>query len=323
MVASIRPSETPEGKLWLENFGARSLHAPLLLLDSLRIVSDATIRASLISLVTRLVEESEPPIALLPIREVHDRRPYYEPGEAESLPEYFRASALPGSEALVANAIRDIVNNRGLRNRLIGEPTLGALRRERCRTLLLVDDYAGSGNRATKFATALLRTPSIRSWRSYGLIRLQVALFAASPLAMQTITSSKRVDELSVITHGGDFRSARWSDDELREVRELCYSFARNKEWALGYSGSEGLLVMQHTVPNNLPAILWQSKGPGRRKWKPFFAGRTMTPRQQLVLGDYSPSYTASQIAEGFRQFRLARRLSADSDQTVQTLLLI
>ena len=320
--ARVRPSETPEARLWLENFGAGSLTAPLLLLDSLRVVSATTMRASLVSLVTKLVEQSEPPIAVLPVRAVDDQRPYFARGE-ESLPEYFRRSALPGSEAVVANAIRDLKGNRELMNRVIWRPTLGALRGARCRTLLLVDDYAGSGGRVTKFATALLRTPSIRSWRSYGLIRLHVASFAASSLAKRTIEHSKHVDGLTAVEYGVDFDSTRWTDEELQEVRALCRSSAFNEEWALGYDDSEGLFVMQHTVPNNLPAVLWQSSGRNGRPWKPFFTRPTMTPRQQLALSDYSPFVTASDIASGFRQFRLARRLDASYDPSVRTLLLV
>jgi hypothetical protein len=326
MVAPSRPSETAQGKLWLKNFGARDLTAPILLLDSLRIVSDSSFRALLKATIVKVVEQGEEPVALLPIREVHATMPYYEPvSEAVSAsePEYLRPSSLPGSEALVANIIRDVVRDRQMVGRVVDRPSLEALREKKCRTLLLVDDYGGSGSRVVKFASALLRTPSIRSWRSYGLIRLHVALFAVAPLAEKAIHRSGRVDKLHVVEHGGDFQSAMWSDDERNAIRELCRLFAWDKHWALGYRRSEGLLALQHTVPNNLPAILWQRTRRNGRPWTPFFRERSMTSVQQMELNDYAPIHSPEEIAEGLRQFRLARRLGASPDSGTRTLLLV
>src|SRR6266511_5297635 len=147
---AVRPSETPEGGLWLANFGAADLTIPILLLDSLRIVSDGGVRASLVALLTEVVKDCEPPVALFPIREVPEETPYYK----LTHPDYLGSASLPGSEAMIANVIRDIVRPRKTKDRVIEWPSLDALRGKRCRTLLLIDDYSGSGTRAIKFATA-------------------------------------------------------------------------------------------------------------------------------------------------------------------------
>jgi hypothetical protein len=320
-----RPSETTEGKRWLSNFGGRDVTIPVLLLDSLKIVSDTTLRASLGALLATTVRECEPPIALLPIRSMPRRQPYYRAGhkDVRRSPKYIEGSILPGSEAIVANLIRNAVDNDQMRPLVIERPSLPNLRKRRCKTLLLVDDYAGSGNSAINFARALMRNPSIRSWRSYGLISLQVVAFAASTMAHHAMSDSKHIDRVHVVFHGLDFNSAGWTEEEMNAVRELCYSYASVESMALGYGESEGLFVMQHTVPNNLPIVLWQRQGPQRKEWHPFFRRPAMTPNQQLTLSDYSPSRDMNEIAMGFRQFRLARTLKSEPNKDVRTLLLV
>jgi hypothetical protein len=74
-----------------------------------------------------------------------------------------------------------------------------------------------------------------------------------------------------------DFDSAGWTAEQRKDVEYFCAKFARDRyNGGLGWKGSAGLLVMQHTAPNNLPMVLWQTRGPSERRdgWYPLFHGR-------------------------------------------------
>ena len=82
------------------------------------------------------------------------------------------------------------------------------------------------------------------------------------------------VDHLSMVGVAPDFDSAGWSADQRKEVEDFCARFARNRHGnVLGWKGSAGLLVMQHRAPDNLPMVLWQTKGKSQRRdgWYPLF----------------------------------------------------
>lgn len=135
----------------------------------------------------------------------------------------------------------------------------------RVRSLVFVADHADSGDESLGYARAWLRNATIRSWRSLKLVRLNVVVFAATTAGLRRIRASGLYDKVRTVHRGMDFASAQWSEDEVRMVRKLCTDYARRSGESLGWSGSEGLLVFGHTVPNNLPSILHQRRGRTRR----------------------------------------------------------
>jgi hypothetical protein len=282
---------------WLSNFADEDRATARLLLDALRIASEGDIPAGLLHNLNELVAELPGPILLLPVRDLADIDRHWQanlPTVYQDFPPHTDFGPTPGSEAVVANLLRDIIGIRGSRTGVLSpDVSLRRLRREKCRILLFVGDYAGSGLQALSYLRSWLRNPTVRSWRSFGWTKVHLLLFAASGFAAGRLRSSGTVDHLHIIERAADFGSAPWSRGKEEEVAELCIRYAEPKRLrrgeALGFAGSRGLFLMPHTVPNNLPAILLQERGPTTDPWVPLFPRRTLPPVLQNQLAGYRP----------------------------------
>ncbi|MGW2322307.1 phosphoribosyltransferase-like protein [Streptomyces sp. NPDC001233] len=209
---------------------------------------------------------------------------------------------------IVQDIIRDV--ERSLHTSVVtrNAMTIDLLQKRRARSLVFVSDYAGSGEESLAYARAWLRNATIRSWRSLKLIRLHLVLFAATTAGLRRIRASGLYDGVSVLHRGMDLPSAQWHKDELGRIRKLCEDYARRTEDGPGWSGSEGLLVFEHTVPNNLPSILRQAKGRTRRpdgQWAPFFEHRTAPPGLMHDLVGYRPERHAELGLRGMGRVQL------------------
>ncbi|WP_406080547.1 hypothetical protein OG468_08825 [Streptomyces zaomyceticus] len=332
-----RPSETTSGVSWINNFPSEDRRAAELLINSLRILSDATFRAKLTGRLSDLVEQLQHPIAIYPIRELPKEdggvkvpirkmtASSPEPPDARFLPLDHPHAALPGSEAHVGNIIRDVIGSRNRANEeVISSPqTIADLRRIKVRNVVLVDDYSGTGRRVASYLDAWAQNPTIRSWFSYKLIKFHLVLHAVSRSSLRALERNPWVEQVLFSEHAADFSTARWSKDEAAEIEDLCMKHSLSKSLALGYKKSEGLWVMQHTVPNNLPMILWQDRHKSISDWFPFFGDRKMSSTLQEQLGDYRLETRAEEIAESLRQPRISRALSDQPDATTRLLLLV
>jgi hypothetical protein len=95
-----------------------------------------------------------------------------------------------------------------------------------------------------------------------------------------------------------------------------------SKSYALGYEGSGGLLVLQHTVPNNLPMILWQDRCRQIPDWQAFFPSRRMPTDLQSELDEYRPPLDGQAIASALQQRRLARSISNHDSSSARLIAL-
>jgi hypothetical protein len=224
----------------------------------------------------------------------------------------------PGSEVLVANILRGVGSKH---NDVLLQPTLDHLRDRRVRTMIVADDYSGSGGRATKYLYAWLRNRSVQSWMSYGLVELKYVSYARSTMAEQAIEQVRRLGDRRSVWYGADISSAPWTDQQRASVRDLCRRYAHRRHRPLGWQSSEGLIAFHHTVPNNLPAVLTQPRGRYGADWMPLFPAAHITPGFAVELADYSETVSPVSIATRFRQMRLARALATTDDQTVASLL--
>jgi hypothetical protein len=157
---------------------------------------------------------------------------------------------------------------------------LSTLREKKCRSIVFVEDYAGSGDQCIEYVRSWLANRTLRSWRSFGWIKFHVLLHSVSVMARSRIELLKYfgLESLTVIDHAPALDNVGWTPDQVRNVRRLCRSYAADRDLALGYMGSGGLLVMQHTAPDNLPIILWQDKGrtADGKRWRPLLPKRTI-----------------------------------------------
>jgi hypothetical protein len=153
--------------------------------------------------------------------------------------------------------------------KFMDHPSIANLRATRCRQLVLVDDFIGSGQRATGFVDAFYNNKSVRSWRSYGRIRISVVAYAGTCRGIRRVEKHPVVDRVlcgSVTGYG----SSTWDPDQTEAVERLCRKYAdrtRKQTLALGFKRVFSVLVFEHKCPNTVPVILWQRS----RNWTPLF----------------------------------------------------
>ncbi len=174
-----KPSETTRGRAWLANFLVEDQPIAELLLDSLEFVRTSTIRPALRVRLEELAEsgEIEQPAVLATALSIEDlkvrtRRPVAYSEGFETLAVLMDAT--PGSEGFVGNLIRDLL--RSGNGWLSPSTELGELRAQRCRSIVLVTDWVGSGTQLRDYALTLTRNRTIRSWRSGKLLRAIIYL---------------------------------------------------------------------------------------------------------------------------------------------------
>ncbi len=304
---AIKPSETARGRAWLTNFLVEDRPAAELLLDSLEFVRTSTMRPALHTLLERLADsgEIEQPAVLASALSMEDlrlgtARPVAYTTGFETL-----AVALdptPGSEALVGNLIRDLLRmDKGWLHPSTG---LHELQAKRCRSIIIVTDWAGSGTQLRNYALTLTRHPTIRSWRSGGFLRVYGVAYAATQAAQASVQEEvAAVDRLWMVRVAPSFADRPWSPADRVRVEALCSRYGRGRSDALAFRGSRSLFATDLTAPNNLPAVL---RFPSKNRWQSFFEGRTVPPDLVAELGDYSGDVTFAEVVSGAGQTRLA-----------------
>jgi hypothetical protein len=100
---------------------------------------------------------------------------------------------------------------------------------------------------------------------------------------------------------------------------------AQKGEFALGFNDSGGLMVLQHTIPNNLPHILWQT-GRGDRSadaWEPFLPMRKFPPDLITFAGEsHRPGGDYLSAAEKLGGSSLAAAVARTTEHDLQSLVL-
>lgn len=321
---SLRPSETDDGLRWIRNFLPEEQQYARLLLDSLHMVSSGTFRASLTQLLLTQIKSQQEPIAIYPIRtlpgEIEQPIADSESEAAALTPVEAPYLSLPGSEGPIGNIIRDVV--RAEPSRSSSPESLIDIRNSRARTIILVDDYSGSGTRVLKYLKAWLTHRSVMSWYSYKLIRFHVVIGAISKVAYVHLRKHPHIEGLHFGQSARDFSSAGWNDVERENIEKLCRKYSTRSTYRLGFRKARGLFLVQHTVPNTLPMILWQLNRPGQPDWHPFFRGRVFPSHLQAELMDYKLPIRPDEIARSLRQSRLSATIGYQKNPTVQLHLL-
>ncbi|MFF0964307.1 phosphoribosyltransferase-like protein [Streptomyces sp. NPDC003703] len=312
-----RPSDTTQGSTWLGNFLPEEKALAKLLLDSLQICFDSTLRAKLASLLKDVVDGLTTPIAIVPVRELGSPTPSNSdeesigPEEAIFPPLDQPFQPLAGSEGLVGNVIRESLGAYPDRTRLSYPESIDDMRNVRTRSILLVEDYCGTGDRMQGYVDHWMRNKTIRSWHSYGFIRFHVASYAISSRALKKLKRNPKIESVRYSTMAADFASAKWTPAEAAGIRDICRKYSKMSNMTLGFKESEALFVMQHTVPNNTPCILWQNRAKGVKDWVPLFADRRMSPNMQETWSDYVLEQSSAQRELDLRQLASRGELAA------------
>ncbi|MFZ0749274.1 MAG: hypothetical protein WAM70_07930, partial [Pyrinomonadaceae bacterium] len=132
----------------------------------------------------------------------------------------------------------------------------------------------------------MLTNKTFLSWWSFGWLRFHIVAFARTNEATQMITDETPGSDHPIRKHPKSgklsFRSKsiyplsrlelRWGN-EFQRIVDLCSSYkAIPKAWRLGFRGTMANTVFYHSVPNNIPGVLWYES----ESWAPLFPRRSV-----------------------------------------------
>ena len=264
---------------WLEQFSRRDRDIAMALLLRLRFVPRDTFSEWVRKTISDIGSNS---MAIYSVRKMRkDVDSLWDPsGQIIDRP-----GRAQGSEDLAYSIIRQLSRESG---RFLDNPDLGTLKEKRVRDIILLDDSIGSGKRVADFISRMFENKTLMSWWSYGLVKIHVISYVRSREGTRNITTtipgsdhpkrkhpkSKKVTFHSESVYSTQRLEPRWGS-RSRDILDLCDKYTQiPKEYRRGYGGVMSSFVFYHSVPNNIPGILFWSSG--KSSWNPLFPGRTL-----------------------------------------------
>jgi len=215
-----------------------------------------------------------------------------------------------GSEDFVCSLIGRAVRTR--RDKLFDHPSLVEIRQNRIHNFMLIDDGIGSGDRIVGFIKAMMNHKSFMSWWSYGFVKIQIASFFRMRQSEAKIISSlpgldhpkRKFSKFSKISFSsdtvyiGNAPELHWGENH-QAIYDLCNVTAQiPNSYRIGYGKVMSNWIFQHSVPNNLPGMLWYSC----EKWHPLFPNRSAPGWLRALLGETGTKNSISQNAVSIGQ---------------------
>ena len=286
-------SNEPSVQEWIQQFDYPDQAYVRLLCDELRFVTAAEVNrwlsVELSILVSGFFLQSNKRIVCIPIPELHPRqKSYFEipkgnrrtPGwrqtlrsfddKAPEIIQYKKDIRNPGigSEANMAQIITR-VGRRNNRSKMILHPTVGLMRKEQTKDVVFIEDNIASGNRAVTFVQSFLRHPSVKSWFSSRRFNITILCYSISDRA------EKLLSNMGVRVHSQTqcptlFSNTNLTSNQKERIRAICIKHTRreNQHMAMGFKGSESMLIFEFGSTNNIPAIFHKI---GKGGFRPLF----------------------------------------------------
>ena len=181
-------------------------------------------------------------------------------------------------------------------------------------------DNIGSGDRTIDWLQAAWRTATLRSWHSYGLLRFEIVAFTATDLGEQAVRSHPSGPQVRYCLSCPTIDSA-FQAKEAQQIKDLCLRYdpmGPDPQESLGYCGTAALIAFAHSIPNNVPRLLFKSAG----NWRPLFRERVTRDRFEETEGN---AEIDSKKLERLRQKRLAAamRRQVKNENLRRTLLFL
>jgi len=276
-IAAIDQSQ--EIQMWLSQFDDEQQQVAKMLLCHLRFVSRDEFSTWLGRAIGQLPNGEVH--ALYSVRKLSETQTVFWDGSGDPVA---RPGTSLGSEDLVYSLISNLVRTR--REILFDHPSLLTLKKKRIRSYVLIDDLIGSGDRVSGFINAMLAHPTFLSWWSFGWVKIHVISFARAREA-----EAKIIGKIRGSDHGNrKFRKSeklifgseavyccdryedRWNE-RYTEILDLCKNQTKiPKRRRLGYGDVMANIVFEHSVPNNLPGVLWCKN----KKWNGLMSERAV-----------------------------------------------
>lgn len=262
---------------WINQFPDDKQLTALQLLIQLRFVSRDSYSKWLNNTINTLVNDDY--YAMYSVRKLDESRPFWDSiGNIQERP-----GDSQGSEDLVYS----LISNATRRDEYaLDHPSISILRENKIRNIILIDDSIGSGDRVSGFINSMLGNKTFLSWWSLGLMKIHVLSYARPRGASDRIISgvigsdhgkrkfrkSEKIKFNSKIVFSKADVAHRWGSN-CGSILDLCDSIRAVQKWARkGYGEVMGNIVFEHSVPNNIPGLLWFSN----KKWNALFPNRSL-----------------------------------------------
>jgi len=322
-------SENESTRPWLDQFSDAERPVASSLVDEILLVGADEFRRGLKQLLDVVLQQrrDERPLALYVEREVETEQgrilPIFgEPGEVRTTgagpnPVPFDPNTPEvGSEGTVANLITGYQRLHG--EAVLDHPGPDRLRSCRARSIVILTDFIGSGNRVWEMLEAFRAVRTIRSWRSYQLVDFHIVAYSGTEEGMRRVRSSRlRPHVLTVV--GCPTIEQAFRGDRHAAMRRLCSTYPPSYPFPFGFGESSALIAFEHGIPDNAPAILHSDFG----GWRPLFPNRSAL----AATATFPATNREELVARAARMLRVsnAQRYLADNRgrRWIQTMLVL
>lgn len=217
-----------------------------------------------------------------------------------------RPSGSQGSEDLINSVISNYLRGTPFSQVFFDHPSIEVMRSKKIRHLILMDDSIGSGSRIAEFINAMLANKTFRSWWSFGWLKITVLSYARNISAENLIygqvgkkdrpyrkyRNKDKISFNSAYVYKSEWMQQNWGE-KYEDIQQLCESAtAVSKMFRLGYKNSFSNIIFLHSVPNNIPGVLYFSNPP---RWNSLMPYRSM-PQWLITLLARSVSTTADSL---------------------------
>lgn len=250
-----------EIQAWLSQFEAEDKDTLCNMLMHLQFISKDTFSEWLTKKIKQLVKEES--IALYCIRDIKEDFFWDKDGKLVSRPADFL-----GSEDFVYSIVGSIAKT--CKN-CYEHVDIKILKKNKIKKFVFIDDSIGSGQKVSKFLKKIFSNKTFLSWWNYNLIKIYIISFARTKKSEELIIKnlpgiehrsrkfkkSDKIEFRSHIVYRNEDLKKRWGENYIK-IKNICekQNDIKNK---YGYGETMSNLVFYHSIPNNIPGILFKS----------------------------------------------------------------
>jgi hypothetical protein len=214
-----------------------------------------------------------------------------------------RGATRVGSEGWMAFLISQAIKTNP---RFVNHPSprqyLSSNKANRIRTVVIVTDFIGSGDRIWTMLDKFWRVPTFAAWWSRGYIRFHIVAATgtnAGIVRIKTHPCKATVGVTTVVPTLTGPQPKPWATVWLGLVKR----YGKNHGMPLGHKDTAALVAFEYGMPNNVPAVL----GEKFKRWKPLYRGRA--PHDLRPFFGLPPTIT--DLLRGAVEHRWARLVHA------------
>lgn len=316
---------TTQGEAWLQFFDETDRPLIRELVGALSLVSLTEFERSLTKLVLEVAAESRR-VAIYSAREFEECLNFEgEDNDCESGLDATPRGGDIGSEGRTAHIARQI--RRSASTKFVVHPSISQLRAGAVDHIIVIDDILGTGNRCSAYLDQLWKYATIKSWRSYKLIKFSVVAYAGTEDAVRLVRRHRSGPQVHVHRYCPTISSLPWPPYRRTAARQACTKYANRWRihYPLGYKKTASLLVFEHGCPNNVPSVFWGGAVKGPVNWRALFEGRSTAGGTSTAFPLEFESSTPVSALISAGQHRLAAALPAVANRplSARTLLVL